>query len=89
MPSQYEPRTAPVFNDPNLQLLVSYITRELDQISDAFTGVQAIMLQELHAPPAKFFKGMIVMADGTNWNPDGIGRKGFYGYDGSSWQRLG
>lgn len=87
MPSQYEPRTAPVFNDSNLQLLVSFITRELDQISDAFTGVQAVMLQERHAPPPKFFTGMIVLADGTNWNP-GSG-KGFYGYADGTWHFLG
>lgn len=87
MPSQYEPRTAPVFKDKDLQQLTSFVVRELDKISDTFTGVQAIKLQEMHAPPPKFFNGMIVLADGTNWNP-GSGR-GYYGYDAGSWRYLG
>ena len=85
--SQYEPTTATVFNDKNLQQLVSYLIRELDTISDVFTGVQSIMLQEMHTPPARFVKGMIVLADGVNWNP-GSG-KGIYAYDGATWRFLG
>lgn len=85
--SQYEPTTAPVFNDKDLQILVSWITRELDSISDTFTGVQTIMLQEMYTPPAKFVNGMIVLADGTHWNP-GSGR-GFYGYANGAWHFLG
>lgn len=87
MPSQYQPRTAPVFDNKDLQQSTSYLLRELNDISDAFSGVQDIMLQELHVAPNKVMKGMIVLADGTNWNP-GSG-KGFYGYDGSTWRYLG
>ena len=87
MPSQYEPRTTPVFENQDLRNLTSYIYRELREISQTFTGIQAIQLQETHVPPPKLVKGMLVLADGTNWNP-GSGR-GFYAYDGTTWRYLG
>lgn len=37
--------------------------------------------------PQKIRDGMIVLADGTKWNP-GSGA-GFYGYYGGSWKKLG
>lgn len=44
-------------------------------------------VDEWHVAPTKPSTGMIVLADGTDWNP-GSGR-GFYGYDGASWRFLG
>lgn len=44
-------------------------------------------LRQLHVAPTKVFVGMVVLADGTDWNP-GSGA-GFYGYYGSSWVKLG
>jgi hypothetical protein len=84
--SQYEPRTIPVFSDKDLQSLTSYVYRELQNISNAFVGVQAIQLQKMAVPPARLITGMIVLADGVHWNP-GSG-EGFYGYDGSKWLYL-
>ena len=40
-----------------------------------------------NAAPVNPEEGMIVRADGTNWNP-GSGR-GFYGYDNGAWVFLG
>lgn len=45
------------------------------------------ILLELHREPPKPREGMIVFADGTDWDP-GSG-KGFYGYHGGSWNFLG
>lgn len=44
-------------------------------------------LEQLNAAPAKTFDGMVVYADGTNWNP-GSG-KGVYAYYGAAWHYLG
>ncbi len=41
----------------------------------------------LYAAPARVKEGMIVLADGTTWNP-GSGA-GFYGYYGGAWHKLG
>lgn len=43
------------------------------------------LLSELHKEPARKIVGMLVIADGTNWNP-GAGR-GVYVYLGA-WQKL-
>ncbi len=50
-------------------------------------GLTDIQLVELNAEPVRPRNGMIVLADGTNWDP-GSGA-GFYGYRGGSWVLLG
>lgn len=47
----------------------------------------AWMLSELNKEPDKLIAGMVVLADGTNWNP-GSG-SGFYGYRAGAWRFLG
>ena len=46
-----------------------------------------LMLSTSNRAPDKPQDGMVVKADGTNWNP-GSGA-GFYGYYGSTWVKLG
>ncbi|MGH9425716.1 MAG: hypothetical protein ACRD2L_05340 [Terriglobia bacterium] len=46
-----------------------------------------VHVDKLHVAPAKPRDGMVVLADGTNWNP-GSGA-GFYGYRNGAWQFLG
>jgi hypothetical protein len=48
---------------------------------------QALFLTPLAVAPLKPRDGMLVMANGTNWNP-GSGA-GFYGYRAGSWRFLG
>ncbi len=67
--------------------LIEYIQRQFQLISLAFEGVDAIELPELHVEPSKPRAGVIVLADGTNWDP-GSGR-GFYGYSNGAWRFLG
>ena len=57
------------------------IAREWDATRDA------IPLRQLAAAPSKPRTGMIVYADGVNWNP-GSG-EGAYVYDGTTWTVLG
>lgn len=68
--------------------LVGFLRRELANIQRAFTGqADFYRLNVLNAAPAKTFDGMIICADGVNFNP-GSGQ-GFYGYYNSSWHFLG
>lgn len=65
----------------------AYTFSELQDLTRALAEAQEYMLlQTLHAEPVKLIEGMIVKADGTNWNPgDG---PGFYGYRGGAWRIL-
>ena len=65
-----------------------YMQRELQVIAQSFQSQQAFLqIQTLNAPPKKPRDGMIVKADGVNWNP-GTG-SGFYGYRNAAWFLLG
>lgn len=66
----------------------SYLPGELRAIANAFTSQQPFAnLQTLNVAPSKPREGMIIKADGTNWNP-GSGA-GFYGYVGGVWVFFG
>lgn len=81
----YEPTGVPPTNVEDLALFLQY---ELQRIGQVFGGgVDNILLPELNVAPDRPRTGMIVLADGTNWNP-GSGA-GFYGYYGGAWVKLG
>lgn len=65
------------------------LAREFEEISDVLLkpDVEAIFLAPLNAAPAKVKAGLLVYADGTNWNP-GSG-EGAYLYYNSTWNYLG
>jgi hypothetical protein len=64
------------------------ILRELRAISEAIgSGKPFIRLDLLSKPPKKYGDGVVVLADGVNWNP-GSGA-GFYGYRAGAWRFLG
>lgn len=68
--------------------ILSYLHTEFLKISEALTTIQmGMFLDELHAAPAKPRDRMIVIADGTDWNP-GSGA-GVYVYRGGAWHFLG
>lgn len=65
------------------------LRRELERVRQ-FTETPefpAIYLDTLNAAPAVLVDGMIVKADGVNWNP-GAGA-GVYCYYGAAWNLLG
>lgn len=67
--------------------LVEWIMRELKAISEAtFGAAPELQLIPKAVPPPKPRMGMVVYADGTNWNP-GSGA-GVYVYTGTSWGKL-
>ena len=81
----YEPETVGELRD--FDALHVYLEQELRRISNAFLGVDNIQLPTLHVAPDKPREGMVVLADGTDWNP-GSGA-GFYGYRSGAWTLLG
>ena len=70
-----------------VEQLGAYVEEQLRGVSEALEVVNTLTLVELNAEPIRPRTGMIVLADGTNWNP-GSGA-GFYGYRGAAWVLLG
>jgi len=62
----------------------SWLETELNKIAAAINS--GIRLKELHAAPDRYSDGMIVYADGSDWNP-GSG-EGFYGRENGAWVKL-
>ena len=81
----YSPGVIISEKDPELAVMIA---QELAEIAKAFAAVDNIVLKTLHEEPVKPREGMIVLADGTNWNPIAAGG-GYYGYYGSAWVKLG
>lgn len=64
------------------------IERELQSIAEALqTPNAALFLTPLALAPLKPREGMVVMANGSTWNP-GSGA-GIYGYRAGAWRFLG
>ncbi|KKN74537.1 hypothetical protein LCGC14_0389540 [marine sediment metagenome] len=83
----YEPDPFPTGDAADSEALLDYLYNEFQKLAASFLGVENILLEEMNEEPTKPRTGMIVLADGTNWNP-GSGA-GFYGYHSSSWNKLG
>lgn len=73
---------------PDPKQLPAYLDHELSEIERAQNEpVFVLQLGVSHKPPAKFRAGMVVEADGTNWNP-GAGA-GMYVYRAGAWVKVG
>lgn len=69
-------------------LLSSAVQQELQRLALQLSEPQEyLMLKTLYAAPTKLREGMLVMADGTTWDP-GSGA-GVYAYRGGAWTFLG
>ena len=80
----YQPLVLP--QDP--ALLSAAVQLELQRLALQMVEPQEyLMLKTLYAAPSRLREGMLVMADGTTWNP-GSGA-GVYAYRGGSWRFLG
>lgn len=82
----YQVASGPATDD--LDAWRRYIDEELQRIATAMQQMQvpAVQLAELHVVPAKPRDGLVVFADGTDWDP-GSGR-GVYVYSSSAWVKL-
>lgn len=82
----YQPRPLPA--NPSLASLAQHVSDELQQIArGGGDTVDFVQLNVLHASPKKPRDGMVVCADGTNWQPLGAGG-GFFGRFGGAWVKL-
>lgn len=52
-----------------LQELTEAVKKELDEVSNASEYAEVVILPILHVAPEKFEAGMLVYADGTDWDP--------------------
>lgn len=67
--------------------LDQFVNDELQEIERAFGFSDFLRMKELHEEPAKLLPGLIVFADGTDWDP-GSGQ-GIYAYYNGAWNKLG
>ena len=82
--SRYVPRPLPL----DQSQLSSFMTQDLANLARALSEQhQTLNLAVSYAAPSKVFDGLIVLADGTQWNPGSGG--GFYGYRAGAWRFLG
>lgn len=86
----YEPGQPPVSEnllDSKEGSLLEFVLDELQKISENLAEVEEVRLVELNVEPVRPRDGMIVLVDGTNFNP-GAGA-GFYGRSAGAWVKLG
>lgn len=78
----------PFYGD-SLAALAQTILKELQEIANSSEYAEAVIFPTLHVPPEKFEPGMIVLADGADWDP-GSGA-GMYRRDeaNSTWVFIG
>ena len=72
------------FYTEDIAQLCNWMNQELARIEDALKKMELVTY---NAVPTKPFEGMVVIADGTNWNPGSV--QGVYWFDGTSWNFLG
>ena len=79
----YSPRPVPASIERAAQ---TYLADEFRKVRDALDVVDVIRFQERNAEPSKISDGMVLYADGSNWNPgDG---EGLYARVNGAWQTL-
>lgn len=82
----YSPGNPPSENSQMSEVL-NAIYGELRTIAGCINGASPVQSDVLNVEPSKPRDGMIVAADGTNWNPGG--GAGFYGRTAGAWVKLG
>lgn len=80
---RYVPSDAPLSAPRALR---RWLRSELGRVAAAFVGVDSVTLSVRSAAPARIEDGMVVYADGANWNP-GAGA-GVYAREAGAWVKL-
>lgn len=86
---QYVPGRAPTpSGDPadEASKVREWMEKELRNVAQTFANQGFVQATVLNEEPPRPRNGMIVYADGTDWNP-GSG-EGFYGYQNGAWVKL-
>lgn len=66
--------------------LKRWLASEFRRVATNFLSLDNLALRVSNAAPTRPRDGMVVYADGTDWNP-GAG-VGFYGYENGAWVKL-
>lgn len=83
MSIEFEPVS--LTSDP--EQLAAWVERNLNRLGELLNnGASFLRLVPQYAEPDKYFDGMLVYADGTNWDP-GSG-EGIYARYNSTWNKL-
>ena len=85
VPSYISPAPAPGTEEG--RAIMAWVMEAFQAEGRARQETETLRLTELHVAIAKPRDGMVVFADGTDWNP-GSGR-GYYGYYSAAWHFLG
>jgi hypothetical protein len=80
-------RHEPAGSPQTLADLARYVETQFTRLSSALEVAEDVQLVEQHSEPQRPRDGLIVLADGTNWDP-GSGA-GYYGYHNAAWTFLG
>ena len=85
----YVPKKAPplTLNAGDLQAFANWIEQELGKVSSEFGETVALELRVSHREPVKPRTGMLVCADGYDWDPLGVGG-GLYIYFDGVWNLV-
>ena len=71
-------------------MLPGFLLSELRRLQEVLNSPMPFsQLDPQYVAPAKPREGMVVMADGVSWKPNGTGGQGFYGYRSGAWVFLG
>ncbi len=70
----------------SLPAFAKWVEQQFDELAKVLGVTSQTQYDKLNAAPAKPRGGMVVYADGTNWNP-GAG-EGIYAYYGGVWNKL-
>ena len=73
--------------EQDIRTLAEWVHNELELVAKAMQKPTLLHLEELFESPPRPRDGIVVFADGSEWNP-GSGR-GYYGYHSSAWHFLG
>lgn len=81
----FEPSAIPADSPPGLR---AWLAAQMRRIAETLTAprVRAVQFDELHAEPDKYADGLVVLADGSDWNP-GSGA-GMYARISGAWVKL-
>lgn len=82
----YIPKKSPplTLDAKDLQNFANWVEQEFGAVSREMGETVALELRVCYREPEKPRSGMIVCADGNEWDPLGLGG-GFYGYFGGGW----
>jgi len=73
-------------NTEDVDTIVGWVLKELQKVKNQFGETISLELRLRGSAPQKPREGMIVAADGTNWNPGG--GKGVYTWLAGAWVKM-